>query len=64
VALPPGDPFVVDGNPKLLGHGFDVFDVEVDKRVGPRVTLVLREVQPDMPASDGEEPPVSSQASP
>jgi hypothetical protein len=55
-ALPPGEPFLIDGNPELLGHGIDVLDIQVDQRVRPSVTLVLREVKPGTPACHGHEP--------
>jgi hypothetical protein len=52
----PGEPFLIDGNPELVGHGIDVLDIEVDQGVRPSVALVLREVKPGMPACHGHEP--------
>jgi hypothetical protein len=55
-ALPPGEPFLVDADVELLGHGVDVPDVEVDQGVRPGVARVLGEVEPDIPARDRDEP--------
>jgi hypothetical protein len=55
-ALPPGEPFFIDRNPELLGHGIDVLDIEVDQGVRPSIARVLREVQPGMPTCYGDEP--------
>jgi hypothetical protein len=49
VALSTGEPFVINGNPELLGHVIDVLDIEVDQCVRPSVALVLRQVKPDIP---------------
>jgi hypothetical protein len=56
VALPPGYPFLIYWDLELVGHRIDVSDVEVDQGVGPGIALVLREVEPDGPASDGHKP--------
>ena len=40
-ALPPGEPFLIDGNPELLGKGIDVLDIEVDQGIRPSVARVL-----------------------
>ena len=45
-ALPPGEPFFIDGNPELLGNGIDVLDIEVDQGVRPSVALMLGQVNP------------------
>src|SRR3954452_13825032 len=56
VALAPGEPVLIDGNPELLGERIDVPDVEVDQGVRPSVARVLRQVQPDVSTCDGDEP--------
>src|SRR4051794_41267530 len=55
-ALPPGEPFFIDGNPELLGYGIDVLDIEVEQSVRPSIALVLRQVKPDIPTCHGDEP--------
>src|SRR5205823_5552281 len=52
----PGEAFFVDRDAELLRDGVDVAHVEVDERVGPRVALVLGEVEPNRPACDRDEP--------
>src|SRR5262249_20875266 len=56
VALPPGQSFLVGGHLELLGHRIDVSDIEVDQGVRPGIALVLREIEPDGPASHRNEP--------
>src|SRR3954466_2736336 len=56
VALAPGEPVLIDGNPELLGERIDVPDVEVDQGVRPSVAGVLRQIQPDVSTCDGDEP--------
>lgn len=56
VALPPGETVSIDWDPRLLRHGVDVADVEVDQGVGPGVALVLREVQPNVSPNYRYEP--------
>src|SRR5204863_1375337 len=55
-ALPPGEPFLIDGNAELLGDGVDVPDVEMDQGVRPSVALVLGQVDPDVAPSHRDEP--------
>jgi hypothetical protein len=50
VTLPPSKTLFIDGNPELLRDGVDVTDVQVDEGVGPCVSLVLREIDPNASA--------------
>ena len=55
-ALTPSKTLVVDGDAKLLRHRVDVVDVQVDKRVGTGIALVLGEVEPNVAARYGYKP--------
>ena len=55
-ALPPGEPFFVDGDTELLGDGVDVSDIQMDQGVRPSVTLVLGQVEADVAPSHRDEP--------
>src|SRR4051794_11017436 len=55
-ALPPGEPFFIDGNPELLGHGIDVLDIQMDQGIRTGVALVLRQVEPDIATCHRDEP--------
>jgi len=50
VALPPSETLFVYGDPELLRDRVDVVDVQVNKGVGPCVSLVLREIEPNASA--------------
>ena len=50
VAFPPGETLFIDGYPELLRDRVDVVDVQVNKGVGPCVSLVLREIEPNASA--------------
>jgi hypothetical protein len=56
VTLPSSKTFFIDGNPELLRDRVDVIDVQVDKGVGPCVTLVFREIEPNASAGHRDEP--------
>jgi hypothetical protein len=56
VAFWSGEAVFVYGNPELRRHSVDVVDVEVDQRVRTSVAFVLREIKPNVAASDRDEP--------
>jgi hypothetical protein len=56
VALTPSETLFIDGDPELLRDRVDVIDVQVNKGVGPCVSLVLREIEPNASACHRNEP--------
>jgi hypothetical protein len=55
-ALAPRETFFIDGNTELLRHRIDVVDVQVNKRVGSRVSRVFGQVEPNATAGYRNEP--------
>src|SRR5207253_4911375 len=47
IALPPSKTFLIDRDLELLGDSIDVIEIQMDEGVRARVTLVLREIEPD-----------------
>ena len=56
VTLAPSKALFIDGDRELLGDLVDVMDVQVDEGVGPCITFVLREVEPNASARHRNEP--------
>src|SRR5215208_5326198 len=50
VALPPGETLFIYGDTELLRDRVDVVDVQVDERVGPCVSFMLGEIEPNASA--------------
>jgi hypothetical protein len=56
ITFAPGETLFIDRNPELLRYGIDVIDVEVDQCAWRCVAAVFREIKPNPPAGDANEP--------
>src|SRR5438067_2513002 len=56
IALTSGETLFVDRDPELLRDRVDVFDVQVNKRVGPCVPFVFGEIKANTSSRERDEP--------